>query len=168
MVQELMAQSRFEKTGNLSSVAWSTSYILSRGSVLFLSHPLQEAIQSLRISGSASASPSGRVNLLQHFGHLWQLCSVSHETVPTEPDPVQPGPVPVAPGHRSRELKWAQTHKEVLRQFAEQWVVLEGEEIIAHGKDLVRIVREARARGIPVPYVFYVEDVDEEVVRIGL
>ena len=165
---ESAGQPRFEKTGNFSSIAWSTSYAPSRAGALFSSHPLQKAIQSLRISDSASESSTGRVDLLQHLGHLWQLCSVAQEATLAEPDPAQPSPKPVASGHRSRELEWCRTHAEVLRQFAGQWVVLEGEEIVAHGKELVQIVSEARARGIRVPYVFYVEDLDERVVRMGL
>jgi hypothetical protein len=55
-----------------------------------------------------------------------------------------------------------------LRQFARQWVVLEGEEIVAHGDDPLQVVAEARAKGIHVPYVFYVEDPDEKVVKMGL
>jgi hypothetical protein len=62
------------------------------------------------------------------------------------------------PRHRSRELEWRRTHQEMLRTMAGEWVVLEGEEIIGHGKDLGPLVAEARARGIVVPYAFFVED----------
>lgn len=158
----------FEKTGNFPDKAWNTGYVLNRAETLSSPHPLQEAIQCLRVSDSASESISGRIDLLRNLGRLWQLCSTVHEAAPVEPDAVRPDPQPVSSGHRSRELEWCRTHAEVLRQFAGQWVVLEGEEIIAHGNDLVQIVREARARGIRVPYVFYVEDIDEEVVRMGL
>jgi hypothetical protein len=58
--------------------------------------------------------------------------------------------------YRGRELEWRRTHGEVLRAFAGEWVVLEGEEIIAHGDDPIRVVAEARAKGI------------KDVVRIGL
>jgi len=77
-------------------------------------------------------------------------------------------PKPAISGHRSRESEWCRTHTEVLRQFAGQWVVLEGEEIVAHGNDPLQVVAEARAKGIQVPYIFYVDDTDEEAVRIGL
>ena len=75
---------------------------------------------------------------------------------------------PIAPDHRSQELEWCQTHREALQAFTSQWVVLEGEQVIAHGEDPVQVVTEARARGIKVPYIFYVEPRDEDVVRIGL
>jgi len=74
----------------------------------------------------------------------------------------------VAPGHRSQELKWCQTHRESLQAFKSQWVVLEGEQVIAHGENPVQVVAEARARGIRVPYIFYVGPRDEDMVRIGL
>lgn len=74
----------------------------------------------------------------------------------------------VVVGYRSRELEWRRTHAEALKAFEDQWVVLEGEEIVAHGRDPVRLVAEARARGIQTPYVFYVEPTDEDVAMIGL
>jgi hypothetical protein len=42
-----------------------------------------------------------------------------------------PGPV----DHRQREQAWRQTHGDILRGYAGQWLVLEGEEVIAHGDD---------------------------------
>ena len=73
-----------------------------------------------------------------------------------------------ATGHRSREMEWRQTHSEELRQLAGQWVVLEGEEIVSHGADAVQVFQDARARGITVPYIFFVDDTSEEVIRMGL
>jgi hypothetical protein len=71
-------------------------------------------------------------------------------------DPIQSHSGLPASSHRARELEWRRTHREVLRNFAGQWVVLEGEEIVAHGKDPQQVVVEARAKGIRVPYIFYV------------
>ena len=62
----------------------------------------------------------------------------------------------LASGHRIRELEWRRAHREVLRNFVGQWVVLEGEEIVTHGKDPQQVVIEARAKGIRIPYIFYV------------
>ena len=58
--------------------------------------------------------------------------------------------------HRSQELDWRQAHGEVLRNYSGQWIVLEAEEIVAHGTDPQRVVTQARAKGIRVPYIFYV------------
>jgi len=78
---------------------------------------------------------------------------------------------PMRPGvsaFRDRELEWRQTHREELQAFANEWVALEGEEIIAHDRDPVRVFEQAKQRGISSPYIFYVESADENVVRIGL
>ncbi len=90
------------------------------------------------------------------------------ESVSVELNPEPPAPKPVALGHRSRELDWCRTHAEVLRQFAGQWLVLEGEEIVAHGNDPLQVVAEARAKGIQVPYIFFVEESENNIVRMGL
>ena len=49
-----------------------------------------------------------------------------------------------------------------MRRLAGQWVVLEGEQLVAHGKNAVRVVASARRRGVTVPFVFYVEPPDVE------
>ncbi len=59
-------------------------------------------------------------------------------------------------GFRARELKWRETHGKELRQYAGEWVALEDEQIIAHGRDAGAVVTEARERGVPSPYVFFV------------
>lgn len=81
-------------------------------------------------------------------------------------DLVQGGRSQIA--YRTKELEWRRTHGEDLQTFAGEWIVLKGEEIVAHGSDPVQIATEARARRIRVPYIFYVEVLDEGVVRIGL
>ncbi len=72
--------------------------------------------------------------------------------------------------HREREHAWRRSNRRLLqRQYAGQWVVLEGEEILAHGKDAVQAVEEAKAKGVVVPYVFYVQPPRSPgVVHIGL
>lgn len=70
--------------------------------------------------------------------------------------------------YRHQELEWRRTHGDVLRTFSGQWVVLERENIIAHGRDPVQVVREARIKGIQVPYIFYVETPTEDVAKMGL
>jgi hypothetical protein len=69
---------------------------------------------------------------------------------------------------RNREIEWRRTHAETLKSFENEWVVLEGEEIIAHGDDAVRAIEEARSRGIRTPYIFFVEPQSEDFVSIGL
>lgn len=71
-------------------------------------------------------------------------------------------------GHRSREVAFQEAHPEVLRPFAGQWVVLEGETIIAHGDDPARVVSDARSKGVRIPYVLFVEEATDDVAWIGL
>jgi hypothetical protein len=68
---------------------------------------------------------------------------------------------------RSRELAWRHSHRDELQALAGQWVVLEGELIVAHGDDPALLVETARSNGIVVPYVFFV-DPQHDVVKIGL
>ena len=75
---------------------------------------------------------------------------------------------PSSPGPREREMEWRRTHAETLRQFENQWVVLEGERIIAHDSNAAQAIRQAKSRGIRTPYVFFVEPESDESVRIGL
>ncbi len=59
--------------------------------------------------------------------------------------------------HRQRELEWIESHADEMRRLAGEWVVLEGDELVAHGKNAARVVASARRRGIAVPFVFFVE-----------
>jgi plasmid stability protein len=78
----------------------------------------------------------------------------------------QPPPL----NRREREHAWRRSNRDLLQgQYAGQWVVLEGEEILAHDKDAVQAVEEAKAKGVVVPYVFFVHPPRPPgVVRMGL
>ena len=70
---------------------------------------------------------------------------------------------------RERELRWLRTHREDLRKFAGQWIVIESEEIVARGPDAAEVVREARSKGVRVPFVYRVEGSRPKgVVYMGL
>jgi Family of unknown function (DUF5678) len=69
---------------------------------------------------------------------------------------------------RTRELEWRRTHPEILQRFEKEWVVLEGEEIIAHGDNPVQVIDEARSKGVRTPYIFFVEPQSEDFASIGL
>jgi len=74
----------------------------------------------------------------------------------------------LSPPRRQREQAWCRHHGEELEAYVGQWVVLEGEEIVAHGHEPARVVDQARERGIEIPYVFYVEEFRPDVVKMGL
>jgi hypothetical protein len=54
---------------------------------------------------------------------------------------------------RSREMAWLEEHE---REYAGQWVVLDGNRLIGHGDDPRPIVAKARAEGIERPMVVHV------------
>lgn len=47
-------------------------------------------------------------------------------------------------------MKWIQEHRE---EFLYQWVCLDGNELISHGKSAVNVHNEAKAKGIKTPFV---------------
>jgi hypothetical protein len=69
---------------------------------------------------------------------------------------------------RTRELRWRQNNEQLLEALAGQWLVVEGDELIAHGRDPVTLVTAAKRRGIQVPFVFFVEPRTHDTVKIGL
>jgi hypothetical protein len=98
--------------------------------------------------------------------HEDEHTSTDSSTGPTEPDSSTP---PRRLRFRERENEWRRTQGEVLRAYAGQWLVLEGEEIVAHGDDPAPLVARAREHGIRSPYVFYVEPPrGPGIVKMGL
>ncbi len=114
---------------------------------------LLTASRGLRIGGSLANSELQYVS--QAHGRLWLGSQARRVALRV-------------PSRRQVELQWRRTHKEVLQRLLGQWVVLEGERIVASGPSLAEAVRQARARGIRVPYVFQVENVDRDTATIGL
>ncbi|MCP4654971.1 MAG: UPF0175 family protein [bacterium] len=72
------------------------------------------------------------------------------------------------PRSRRREHEWRRLNRDALARFEGQWVVLEGEEIVVRGEDPVRLVEQAREKGVEEPYVFRVERTQPDIVKIGL
>ena len=79
----------------------------------------------------------------------------------------RPTPWPV-PRFRERELEWRRTHATELRRYENQWVVLEGESVIAHDSNAAQAIRQAKSLGIRTPYVFFVEPESDDSFKIGL
>jgi hypothetical protein len=52
--------------------------------------------------------------------------------------------------------------------FNGEWVVLHGGEVVSHGPDPVRVVAEARGRGILAPYIFRVQRRENDTFTFGL
>lgn len=53
---------------------------------------------------------------------------------------------------------WLGEHRE---QFMGQWVALEGDQLIAHGKDGLQVHAQAKAAGIKVPFLEHIVEDDE-------
>ena len=87
------------------------------------------------------------------------------KTATEEPPSKAPG---LSPPRRHSELAWRQSHEDHLQAYVGQWVVLEGEEIVAHGEDPTQVIEQATRAGIDTPYIFYVEDVAADIVQMGL
>ncbi len=54
---------------------------------------------------------------------------------------------------REIEKTWVESHTKELKKLAGKWLVIEGEKLVTHNVDFVKAVREARKRGIQVPYI---------------
>ncbi len=117
-------------------------------------------------------SPGGRVEIL--ISDAGSSPAPRTTPVPTSapseqvPDRSSPGRPIQGKRLREREDAWCRSHPELLRRFAGQWLVVEGEEIVVHGRDPAQLVEQARAKGVRIPFVFYVETPRPGVVRMGL
>ena len=49
--------------------------------------------------------------------------------------------------------KWLDEHSE---EYMNQWVCLEGDELIAYGDDALEVHRKAKERGIAIPFVHHI------------
>ena len=56
----------------------------------------------------------------------------------------------------------------LVNDYAGQWVVLEGEDIVVHGENPIQLVEMAREAGVEVPYIFYVDPPRPGIVKMGL
>jgi len=70
---------------------------------------------------------------------------------------------------RERELAWRRAHREELQErFAGQWVVLEGEKVVAASPNAAEAAEQARTQGVSVPFIFYVDEARPGVVDLGM
>jgi hypothetical protein len=68
------------------------------------------------------------------------------------------------PGLRSEEIAWLQKNLARLRvEIPGHWIIVEGDEMVAHGVDYLLTLAEARAKGVSIPFVERVPDRDGAV-----
>ena len=88
---------------------------------------------------------------------------------PQAPTPSQGAENPaLQPPRRHKEKAWRRAHETELESYAGQWVVLEGEMIVAHGTKPAEVLECAKSKGVRIPYIFYVEKLEPDVAIMGL
>ena len=103
--------------------------------------------ETLRRSRATWSSPGAEIARLRAI-HLAQTeaAETATEVLPT----------PESSGFRQIEMSWLFSEPEQLREYCGQWVVVEGEQIIAVGNNQAEADALARERGVAVPFVVYV------------
>ncbi len=70
---------------------------------------------------------------------------------------VEPASHEEPPGSRHLEVQWIDQHRDELRRrFAGQWIVVEGDKLVAHDRDLQKAVKRAHMLGVRYPFVSFV------------
>jgi hypothetical protein len=90
--------------------------------------------------------------LLEEERRARQLASVR----PPRDQRLPPQPMPDS----RREIEWLADHA---REFAGQWVALDGDRLIAHGPDYRTVFAAADADAAPLPLITFVEDPDHPI-----
>ena len=65
---------------------------------------------------------------------------------------------------KSREYAWV-ARPDLL--YVNEWIVLEGDKVVAHGADAKSVYSDARARGISSPFMHFVNEPDPVPLWIG-
>ncbi len=72
-------------------------------------------------------------------------------------------------GFRAVEIEWMNKHPEKLRALAGEYIVIEGTRIMAHSTDASLAIREAKRKGVPIPFILYLEPLSSmNSAHIGL
>lgn len=78
--------------------------------------------------------------------------------VESETKPPRPEIRRVPPIDLSREMQWLKEHR---HEYLEQWVALDGDRLIAHGKRASEVYSVARAAGLKSPFVEFISATDD-------
>jgi len=65
------------------------------------------------------------------------------------------------PYQESVEFRWLAANSRALEKYAGEWLLLHGEELVAHSPDFQVIRRAAKSRGIESPFVHYIPTREE-------
>lgn len=69
---------------------------------------------------------------------------------------------------RTREQDWIDSHREQLEAYRGEWIVVEGDRLVAHSPDAATAFAEARRQGIQVPFVEWIPPMRREGFWMGL
>ena len=94
----------------------------------------------------------------QLTGGIQGLPPTAHHAEPSSPIMVRREPP-------EPEWRWVSDHRAELRQYAGQWIVVEGQRLVAHHRNAMEAVRAARAQGVKHPLLYHVEG--ERLARTG-
>lgn len=66
---------------------------------------------------------------------------------------------PAAARDRTREMKWVKEHR---LEFANRWVAVHGDQLIAADVDALKVFSAAKAQGIRTPFVVHILPEDSQ------
>ncbi|MGE0128687.1 MAG: DUF5678 domain-containing protein [Blastocatellales bacterium] len=94
---------------------------------------------------------------------LWRMLEQVTKLDPGSPESSESAPPkkklqPLPAPNKDREMQWLVDHA---REYAGQWVALDGDRLIAHGPDAKEVYAAANADGAYLPLVTQVEDPDK-------
>jgi hypothetical protein len=123
---------------------------VGQSSNLERSEPIQEDTQQIIINEIGAFIPRTL------FGRNEQIVNelalggvfVEGETKPPRPEIRRVPPIDL-----SREMEWLKEHH---HEYLEQWVALDGDRLIAHGKQAREVYAAARAAGLKSPFVEFI------------
>ncbi len=111
-----------------------------------LSRGEKEALDRL---ASEQQVPVGQLVRRLLAPHLNPAASPAIRRVPEEPaaDPL-----------RLSEQAWLRANAQLVSQMAGEWVVLEGDNLVAHGPDYAMVRQQARQSGIRIPFILRIPE----------
>ncbi len=60
---------------------------------------------------------------------------------------------------RERELDWMERNREFLEaNYKGNWIVVEGEELVAASSDFSKLLSEIKSKGIIIPFIVYIPE----------
>jgi predicted DNA-binding antitoxin AbrB/MazE fold protein len=83
------------------------------------------------------------------------LAEKQHVRVTITDGAITDAATPDSVNHRYAEMAWLAAHE---REYAGQWLALDGDTLLSHGSDAHAVREEARRRGVDRPLMFHVPE----------